>query len=67
MFDAAPVFGLLSFPLIWLAVPLAIAFSLVYAGTREEAPKKILRRAAGVAFWLFFFLFLVGAILYFVV
>ena len=64
MFDFFPLFGLLNFPLIWLAIPLALAFSFVYAGTRAEAPREILKRAAKIAFWLFFFLALVAGILY---
>ncbi|MBR0225698.1 MAG: hypothetical protein IJL92_06545 [Thermoguttaceae bacterium] len=64
MFDALVLFGLLSFPQIWLAVPLALAFSFCYAASRAEEPKKIVAKALRVAFWLFFFLILVGAILY---
>ena len=64
MFDFAPIFGLLDFPLIWLAIPLALAFSVTYACSREEAPRAILKRACKVAFWLFFFLTLIGVILY---
>ncbi len=67
MFDVCPLFGLLNFPLIWLAIPLAVAFSLTYAGTRAEAPKEILKRAANVAFWLFFFMILIAVVLYFAV
>ncbi|MGI6402116.1 MAG: hypothetical protein ACOX0A_08415 [Thermoguttaceae bacterium] len=59
------LFGLLSFPQIWLSVPLALAFAFCYSASREEQPAKIVRRAIRVAFWLFFFLALVGVILYF--
>lgn len=66
MFDltSAPLVGLLTFAQIWLAIPLAVAFSLVYAGTRAEQPREILQRAARVGFWLFFFLILIAVILY---
>ena len=67
MFDALVLFGLLSFPQIWLAVPLALAFSFCYAASRAEEPKKIVAKGMRVAFWLFFFLALVGVILYFAV
>ena len=66
MLDLGVLFGLLNFPQIWLAIPLAIAFSLTYAGTRAEKPLAILARAGRVAFWLFFLLALVGVIQYFV-
>lgn len=58
-----PIFGLLDFPLIWLAAPLALAFSLTYAGTRAEAPREILTRAAKNAFWLAFFMVLIALVL----
>lgn len=64
MLNVSPLFGLLGFPLIYLAIPLAVAFSLAYAATREESPILILKRAGKVAFWLFFFMALVAAILY---
>ncbi len=66
MFDSLPLilFGLLDFAQIWLAIPLSVAFALVYAGTRAEAPKEIFIRAGVIAFWIFFFLALVGFILY---
>ncbi len=67
MFDLLTVFGLLSFAQIWLAIPLALAFSFAYAATRFESPREIFKRAATVGLWLFFFLALVGAILRFVV
>jgi|BioPla2DNA2_1021312.scaffolds.fasta_scaffold46302_2 ATP/ADP translocase len=63
MFDVLPIFGLLDFAQIWLAVPLVVAFSFVYAATRSESPREILRRASSVGFWLFFFLALVAVIL----
>jgi hypothetical protein len=52
---------------MWLAIPLALAFSFCYAASRNEEPKKLVRHALRVAFWLFFFLALVATILYFVV
>jgi hypothetical protein len=58
--------GLLNFQQIWLAVPLALAFSVVYAATRSETPRFIAVRAAKIAGWLFFFLILVGVVLHFV-
>lgn len=67
MFDFVYTFGLLNFPQVVLAIPLALAFAVVYAASREEEPKKIALRAARVAFWLFFFLVLVGIVLYFAV
>lgn len=67
MFNAPALFGLLNFPQMWLAIPLALAFSFCYAASRNEEPKKLVRHALRVAFWLFFFLALVAAILYFVV
>lgn len=60
------IFALLNFQQIWLAIPLSVAFSFVYAATRCEEPRFIFARAARIAGWLFFFLALVGAILYFV-
>ncbi len=61
------LFGLLDFQQIWLAIPLALAFSVVYAATRSEEPRFIAVRAAKIAGWLFFFLVLVGVVLHFVV
>ncbi len=53
--------------MFWLAIPLAIAFSLVYAATRSEEPREICKRALNVACRLFFFLILVGVVLHFAV
>lgn len=67
MFNALPLFGLLSFPQLWLAAPLAIAFSFCYAASRAEEPRKIVAGALRIAFWLFFFLAAIGVLLYFAV
>ena len=67
MFNLLSVFGLLHFAQIWLAIPLALAFSFAYAATRYEAPRDILKKAASVGFWLFFFLALVAVIVRLVV
>jgi len=67
VFDSLCLFGLLNFPMFWLAIPLAVAFSLVYAATRCEEPREICKRALSVACKLFFFLILVGVVLHFAV
>ena len=67
MFNLLSVFGLLHFAQIWLAVPLALAFSFAYAATRFESPREVLKKGASVGFWLFFFLALVAVILRLVV
>ncbi|MDO5309458.1 MAG: hypothetical protein Q4G03_08195 [Planctomycetia bacterium] len=54
------LFALLPFPQIWLAIPLVLAFSLTYAGTRAEEPKVIIKRALRVLAWLLIFLILVA-------
>ena len=66
MFDLlpTPTFALLNFAQIWLAIPLALAFSFAYAGSRAENPREILTRGVKIAAELFFFLILVGVILY---
>jgi len=54
-------------PLILFAVPLIIAFSLVYQGTRNEEILQILRRSLRtmgmVAFFMFVMLVLLGLLL----
>lgn len=40
----------------WYALPLIVAISLVYAGTRYEAMSDILSRALRMASWSVFFL-----------
>lgn len=67
MTDVLILFGLLNFPQIWLAIPLALAFSFCYAASRAEEPKAIVKRGCGVAFWLFLSLALVALLLHFVV
>lgn len=37
---------------VWFALPLIVAISLVYAGTRHEAMSVILGHAARVASWI---------------
>lgn len=60
------LFALLTFWHIWLAVPLVIAYSVVYAATRHEEMKPICAHAAQFAGWLFLFMFVVYIVLYFV-
>ena len=67
MFNAPLPFGLLSFPQIWLAIPLALAFSFSYAATRSENAFVIVSSALKNFFWLCVFLALVGVLLYFAV
>ncbi|REJ69619.1 MAG: hypothetical protein DWQ31_03890 [Planctomycetota bacterium] len=45
---------LAQFPMnrMWFAVPLIISVSLVYAGTRHEAMRPILRHAVSCAVWM---------------
>ena len=67
MFNAPLPFGLLSFPQIWLALPLALAFSFCYAASRSENAWVIVSSALKNFFWLCFFLTLVGVVLYFAI
>ncbi|MDD3587994.1 MAG: hypothetical protein PHQ75_12505 [Thermoguttaceae bacterium] len=60
------LFALLTFWHIWFAIPLVIAYSLVYAATRHEEIKPICGHAARFAGWLFLFLIVVYFVLYFV-
>jgi hypothetical protein len=48
---------------LWYALPLIVAISLVYAGTRYEDLREILPRAARMAGWTVFFLTLFFVIL----
>jgi hypothetical protein len=48
---------------IWFALPLIIAISLVYAGTRHEAMPVILMHAARVAGWISGFMALIWIVL----
>lgn len=61
---ASPLFALLSFPQIWLALPLAVAFAFCYAASRTEAPREILRRALRIIGALAFFMILIAVILF---
>ena len=58
-----PVFALLHFAQIWLAIPLGVAFSFCYAATRSENPRDILIRAVKLMFELFLFMALVGVVI----
>ncbi len=51
---------------LWYAVPAIIAVSLVYAATRHEETRQILRHAARVAFWITGFMLIVFVVLQFV-
>ncbi len=50
--------------LFWYAIPLVVAFSLVYGATRDERMPKILEHAFWAAIWTTVFLLVVFAILY---
>jgi hypothetical protein len=50
---------------LWQAVPVIIATSLVYAGTRHEHLKPILLQAAHSAAWIFGFMAVIFAIMQF--
>ena len=49
---------------LWYSVPLVVAVSLVYAGTRHEDMPRILGYATRLGFWIFFFLAVLGALLW---
>ena len=53
MFDSitsiAPVFALLTFAQIWLAIPLGLAFAFCYAATHEEKTGRIIARALRIS------------------
>ena len=53
----------MDYPQIFYAVPLIIAFSLVYAGTRHELPKPIFKHAAHFGFGIVVFMVAIGCIL----
>lgn len=46
-------------PHLFYSIPLVIAFSLCYAGTRHEDLRSVFRHAASFAGWTFFFMILV--------
>lgn len=48
---------------LWYAVPLIVTISLVYAATRHEEMKPILRHAAHAAIWVLGFMIVVGLVL----
>lgn len=48
---------------IWFALPLIVAISLVYAGTRHEATGVIVGHAARVAGWITGFMGLIWVVL----
>ena len=50
---------------LWYSLPLIVAVSLVYAATRHEAMRPILRHAARVAIWITGFMVVVFALLVF--
>ncbi|GIW93980.1 MAG: hypothetical protein KatS3mg110_2021 [Pirellulaceae bacterium] len=50
--------------LFWYAIPLVIAFSLVYGATRDERIIPILDHAVRAAVWTTIFMLVVFAILY---
>ncbi len=50
------IFAYFTFSPIWLLIPLAAVFALVYAATRHEELPIIGRHAGRVAFWTLFFL-----------
>ena len=57
-------FAYFTFSPIWLLIPLAAVFALVYAATRHEELPIIGRHAGRVAFWTLFFLGVIFAALW---
>ena len=51
---------------LWFAAPLIVSISLVYAGTRHEDKKEILRHAFRVAVWIGGFMAVILAVLFLV-
>ncbi|MBX9787899.1 MAG: hypothetical protein K2Y37_03210 [Pirellulales bacterium] len=51
---------------LWYSLPLVVAISLVYAGTRHEAMGDIIRHAIRFALWSLVILSGIFALLYFV-
>lgn len=50
--------------LLWYAIPIIVAISLVYGATRHELLKPILMHAYHTAVWIVGFMFLIMAILF---
>jgi hypothetical protein len=50
----------------WYALPLIVAFSLVYGATRHELMVPILQHAARAAVWTSGFIFIIFAVLFLV-
>jgi hypothetical protein len=50
--------------LFWYAIPLIVAFSLVYGATRDERMDVILQHAVRAGFWTSVFMLVVFGILY---
>lgn len=57
------LFAYFSFSHFWFAIPLVLAFALVYAGTRHEETARIFRHAGRVVFWTFLFLAVIFGLL----
>ncbi|MGD9645490.1 MAG: hypothetical protein AB7U73_07245 [Pirellulales bacterium] len=51
---------------LWYSLPLLVAISLVYAGTRHESMSDIIRHAIRFALWSVVILSAIFALLYFV-
>lgn len=51
---------------LWHAAPLIVAISLVYAGTRHEAPAAIKEHALRLGLWITGFMAVVAVVLFFV-
>ena len=49
---------------MWFALPLIVAVSLVYAATRHEEPRPILRQALGSCIWMSGFLLVIFLLLF---
>lgn len=58
------LFAYFSFCQLWLILPPAVAFAVVYAATRHEDMTPIFHHAGRIAFWTFFFLGIIFAALY---
>ncbi|MBQ9372236.1 MAG: hypothetical protein IJU03_08600 [Thermoguttaceae bacterium] len=62
--NALPLFALLSFPQIWLSIPLAVAFAFCYSASRTESTREIIKRALRILGALAFFMVLIAVILF---
>ena len=58
------LFAYFSFCQFWLLIPLAVAFSFVYAASRHEDFLRIWSHAGRVMFWTCFFLGILYAVIY---